>query len=117
MEAKKFLAYCIFQLSRQLSEEKKENKFSICFTLAGCLHRLGCHREALDKIKMVLEIEEDPKVVWFGKLVERQIKYDDDRALRLVSASPEPVKLHTSLPVRLVTILLYCGIVFTVNKH
>ena len=109
-EAKKFLAYCILHLSHQLSEDKKEeDKFSICFTLAGCLHRLGCHREALDKIKIMLEIEEDPKVVWFSKLVERQIRYNDDRALRLVLASPEPVKLRTSVPVSLVTIY-WCDI-------
>ena len=51
---------------------------------------------------MALEIEEDPKVVWFGKLVERQVKYDDDRVLRLCSASPVAVKLPTSVPVSLV---------------
>lgn len=51
---------------------------------------------------MALEIEEDPKAVWFYRLVERQIKYDNDRALRLRSALPEAVKLPTSVPVSLV---------------
>ena len=100
-EAKNFLFHCITHLSNQLSGQY-EDKFSVCFTLAGCLHRLGYHHEALDKIKMALEIEEDPKAVWFCRLVERQVKYDDDRALRLHSALPEAVKLPTSIPVSLV---------------
>ena len=99
-EAKTFLAYCITHLSQLL--EQHEDKFSVYFTLAGCLHRLGYHHEALDKIKMALEIEEDPKAVWFYRLVERQVKYDNDRTLRLRSALAEAVKLPTSVPVSLV---------------
>ena len=54
---------------------------------------------------MALEIEEDPKVLWFGRLMEKQIKYDDDRALRLSSTSAEPIKLPTSVPVNLINVL------------
>ena len=102
-ETKKFLTYCITHLEYLLSEEEhKENKFSICFTLAGCLHRLGRHREALDKTKAALEITGDPKVVWFSRLVERQVKYDKDRASRLLSVSSGPIILPTAVPVSLV---------------
>jgi len=86
-------------LSHLQSEKHEEKNFSICFTLAGCLHRLGYYREALDKIKMTLEINKDPKVLWFSRLVERQIKYDDDRALRLSPALPVPIALPTPVPV------------------
>ena len=99
-EAKKFLAYCITHLSHHLSEQH-EDKFSVCFTLAGCLYRLGYHCEALDKIKMALEIEEDPRAVWFYRLVKRQLKYDNDRALRPHSDFPGAVKLPTSVSVSL----------------
>ena len=104
-EAKKFLAYCITHLEYLLLEEQhEESKFSICFTLAGCLHRLRHHREALDKTKMALEITEDPKVVWFSRLVQKQLKYDEDRASRLLSVSLEPIKFPTAVPVSLVAI-------------
>lgn len=97
------MAYCVTHLSHLLSEEQdKETKFSICFTLAGCLYRLGYHHEALDKIKMALKIKEDPKVLWFSRLVERQIKYGNDRALKLSLALLEPVRLPTTVPVGLV---------------
>ena len=102
-EAKKFLAYCITHLGHQLSEEQHEEcKFSICITLAGCLHRLGHHRDALDQIKVALKIKEDPKVLWFDKLVKRQLKYDEDRVLRFPSTLSRPLKFPSSIPVSLV---------------
>ena len=50
---------------------------------------------------MALEIEEDPRAVWFYRLVKRQLKYDNDRALRPHSALPEAVKLPISVSVSL----------------
>jgi len=89
----------VIHLNSLLSEQDSEDDFSTYYTLAGCLSRLGLYSEALEKVKKALEIRQEAKAVWFCRLVEKQIKYDHDRELRLSSASLLSSKLPAPVPV------------------
>ena len=89
----------MIHLNSLLSEQDSENDFSTYCTLGGCLSRLGHYSEALEKIKKALEIRQEAKALWFCRLVEKQIKFDHDRELRLSSTSLVSSKLPVPVPV------------------
>jgi len=89
----------VIHLSNLLSEQDNKDDFSAYYTLAGCLSRLGLYSEALEKVKKALKIRQEAKALWFYRLVEKQIKYNVDRELRLSSTSLVSSKLPAPIPV------------------
>jgi len=98
-EAVKFLAYCVIHFNSVLLEKCNKDDFNTYYTLAGCLSRLGHYNEALEEIKKALAIKQEAKALWFCQLVEKQIKFNRDRELRLSSTPLVSSKLPTPVPV------------------